>query len=200
MAARIVPRNAVGVNGKCDVTIVCGVEATSRSRAALRVAARLGEHLRGRLVVVNVREPLVPSGASLVRGARKELYELARRGAERVLRRMTAECEVPVVLRPAVGDPAACLAAVAAEERAALIVLGSRARRPLAAALLGSVSTALCREAPCPVLVVPPRAAHRSADTGRASLACDAPQRGSTSAAGRQRLGVAVGADGRERG
>ena len=50
------------------------------------------------------------------------------------------------------GDPATTIAREAAERRIDLIVMRSR-RRPLAAALLGSVAESTCRIAPCPVLV-----------------------------------------------
>jgi nucleotide-binding universal stress UspA family protein len=53
------------------------------------------------------------------------------------------------------GDPATEIPRAAAERRVDLIVMRSR-RRPLAAALLGSTAEAICRTAPCPVLVTHP--------------------------------------------
>lgn len=58
------------------------------------------------------------------------------------------------------GFPAARLADLADEERAELIVVGSRGRGAFKAALLGSVSTDLIGVARRPVLVVPPGTAH----------------------------------------
>ena len=52
------------------------------------------------------------------------------------------------------GDPAEKLAD-AARGSGSVLVLGSRAYGPLRRVLLGSVSTALTRSAPCPVLVHP---------------------------------------------
>ena len=52
--------------------------------------------------------------------------------------------------------PSETIAKVAAENGVDLIVIRSR-RRPRAAALLGSTAEALCRTAPCPVLVTHPR-------------------------------------------
>jgi nucleotide-binding universal stress UspA family protein len=54
------------------------------------------------------------------------------------------------------GDPAMAITQEAAARRVDLIVIRSR-RRPLAAALLGSTAEAICRTAPCPVLVTHPR-------------------------------------------
>lgn len=50
------------------------------------------------------------------------------------------------------GDPAEAIAQTAAEQSIDLIVMRSR-RRPHRAALLGSTAEAICRIAPCPVLV-----------------------------------------------
>ena len=50
------------------------------------------------------------------------------------------------------GDPTLAIPRLAAEQAVDLIVMRSR-RRPLAAALLGSTAEAICRTAPCPVLV-----------------------------------------------
>ena len=53
------------------------------------------------------------------------------------------------------GDPMRRIAAVAAEERAALIVVGTRGPVPSEGAPLGSISRRLAAGAPCPVLIVP---------------------------------------------
>jgi nucleotide-binding universal stress UspA family protein len=60
------------------------------------------------------------------------------------------------------GDPAHALARES--ERLGLLVCGSRARGPLRRVLLGSVSGALVRTAACPLLVVPRRVLHPTAD------------------------------------
>jgi nucleotide-binding universal stress UspA family protein len=57
------------------------------------------------------------------------------------------------------GEPAAVLAEVAADCGAELIVVGSRGRGAWRSAVLGSVSSDVARLAPCPVLIVPERAA-----------------------------------------
>jgi nucleotide-binding universal stress UspA family protein len=59
------------------------------------------------------------------------------------------------------GIPAEALASFCLEERAELLVVGSRGRSRLAAALLGSVSASLTSADGCPVVVVPPDAADR---------------------------------------
>ena len=58
----------------------------------------------------------------------------------------------------AVGDPARLVNAVAGEG-ATMIVIGTRGRGAFHAALLGSVSQAVARTAPCPVVLVSPESA-----------------------------------------
>ena len=67
----------------------------------------------------------------------------------------------------AVGRPASTIVEVAADERAELIVVGSRGRGPFASLLLGSVSAEVVDHAPCPVLVA------RSALDGPVLVAVD---------------------------
>jgi nucleotide-binding universal stress UspA family protein len=56
------------------------------------------------------------------------------------------------------GKPADTLAALADEEGAALIVVGSRGHGGFKTLLLGSVSNGLIAIARCPIVVVPPGA------------------------------------------
>jgi len=56
------------------------------------------------------------------------------------------------------GDPAGRIEAVAERDRADLIVVGSRGRGPLRAALLGSTSRTLAARACRPVVIVGPAA------------------------------------------
>ena len=62
-----------------------------------------------------------------------------------------------VVCRIDTGNAAERLCAIARDERARFVVVGSRGHGALRSALLGSVSAAVVREAPCPVVIAPPR-------------------------------------------
>jgi nucleotide-binding universal stress UspA family protein len=98
---------------------------------------------------------------SVVAGARsvyQRSTELARLEAREVFERLApaitpahADCELRL------GQPAAELAAAAADCEAELLVVGTRGRGAWRTAVLGSVSVAVAHLAPCPVLVVPDR-------------------------------------------
>jgi len=119
--------------------IVCGVDDSRGGREALISAAALSQRLGAQLVVVNV--------ASRERAVAETLLDhLVESGGR------AADADRRVEL----GRPAARLAALAAEEGAELLVVGSRGRGRLGSAVLGSVSRELVALATCPVLVVPP--------------------------------------------
>jgi nucleotide-binding universal stress UspA family protein len=134
----VAPERSDGTLGPGPV--VCGVDGSDAARAAAEAAARMADDLQAALTLVSVREP---------------------RGGDDAFGGGLAAVSTPAeaahsVERLAIGgDPAEMLARAAADRRAALLVVGSRGRGPLRAALLGSVSMALTRVATCPVLIVP---------------------------------------------
>jgi nucleotide-binding universal stress UspA family protein len=139
-------------------SIICGVDGSNESRAALRVAAQLSGQLGLRLVVAHVAQPAVftPAygSAPIVDGG----HEF--RAGEALLDELALdEGLTDATLRPLYGLPAERLADLGDEEDAELIVVGSRGRGAFKAAFLGSVSRDLIGVARCPVLVVPPAAA-----------------------------------------
>jgi nucleotide-binding universal stress UspA family protein len=141
-------------------SIVCGVDDSREARAALRIAAGLAVLFDVRLVAAHVVRPPAPApGIGL---SARELMDVSPdellASGDALLERILEEEELPHAERRVVlGLPADSLAALADEEAAELIVVGSRGRGAFRAALLGSLSTSLLGIAPCPVLVVPPR-------------------------------------------
>ena len=156
-------------------SIICGVDGSQASRSAARVAARLARTLNVRFVLAYVTEdhPTFP-----YRDAR--LRELQRRRAieegQRLLEGVAAELPgAAPELRVTFGTPVEALRDLCSEESAELLVVGSRGRSPLAAAVLGSVSARLASTAACPVVVVStPAAADRflERDTRGGSIFC----------------------------
>jgi nucleotide-binding universal stress UspA family protein len=150
-------------------SIVCGVDGSADSQAALQVAARLASGLHLRLVVAHVAEPAhipyaaaAPFGGMAGRSAVMEEVDTQEENAARLLETVVAAVGlVDAERRTAVGVPADCLADVGDEENAELIVVGSRGRGAFKSAFLGSVSNALVGVARCPVLIVPHGATER---------------------------------------
>lgn len=75
-----------------------------------------------------------------------------------MLRDLCAEVTpgVEPTLHVGIGDPAGQLIDISAEQDAGAIVVGSRGRGRVTAAILGSVSVEVVHRARCPVVIVPP--------------------------------------------
>jgi nucleotide-binding universal stress UspA family protein len=143
--------------------VVCGVDGSAQSQAALTVAARLADSVDARLVVAHVVEQLhTPyaalgaTGPGLPAPPPATVLEAQVRDGERLVKDMTEQAGLGTAERRVVsGVPAHELAKLAEDENAAFIVVGSRGRSALKAAVLGSVSTTLIGVAHRPVLVIP---------------------------------------------
>jgi nucleotide-binding universal stress UspA family protein len=131
--------------------IVCGLDDTPGSVRAASIASRLARDLGSNALLVNVREAtgvlqrLPPASIVSSRRTRRELTALADEhcfpdGTE---------------TRVMTGHPASTLLSIAESEDAELIVLGAGGRSTVSVGPLGSVTTTLLREAPCPVVTVP---------------------------------------------
>jgi nucleotide-binding universal stress UspA family protein len=142
----VVPEPSGGALGPGPV--VCGVDGSDHAQTAARVAARLAEDLQCALTVVLVRTSQ-RTGDGIAAGV--SAMTAVTSGVDHVERAVIS------------GDPACELTRAAADRRAALLVVGSRGRGPVRAALLGSVSATTARHAHCPVLIVPPAVAARYA-------------------------------------
>ncbi len=152
-----------------DTSIVCGVDGSPDSDAALAVAARMADRLGAKLVLAHVAAPVPMETAHAGRFGGMSMagpvvaYEQTAAQEEngvRLLEQAAREADVAAELRVEAGLPAERLADIADDEGAELIVVGSRGRGAFKAAFLGSVSSSLVGIARCPVLIVPPGATH----------------------------------------
>jgi nucleotide-binding universal stress UspA family protein len=145
--------------------ILCPVDFSEASRAALDHAAALARWYEARLITLHV-VPLVPSTLSFppaISAAsfqpiplelfRDELLRFAEPVAEVV------PAETVVVL----GDAARTIVEQARTADADLLVLGTHGRSGFERFVLGSVTEKVLRRAPCAVLTVPPAAAPAAA-------------------------------------
>ena len=145
--------------------IVCGVDGSPEARHAASTALWLAERLRARLTLLHVAptRTLVPVD-SLPLGVDLSAYprstELAFSESEDAFDSLSPDVLAASPERELrLGEPAVVLAEVAADCDADMMIVGSRGRAAWRSAVLGSVSSDLARRAPCPMMVVPERAA-----------------------------------------
>ena len=137
--------------------VLCGIEARGDAACAA-VAAELASGLAMRLTLAHVLKRSADADGAVPRDFGAHLMHTERRalavlhGVLDQLERMPA---AEVRLRR--GNAGDQLAALAHEDRTALVVVGSRRRGPVRAALLGSTSTQLIRDSDVPVVVCPRR-------------------------------------------
>ncbi len=142
-------------------SIVCGIDASPQAGAALRVASALAQRMGLTLVVVHAVPTPTPdlllTAPAHVPVPVEQIDFLGHDTGERLLTQAVEAVDVPLAeQRLERGRAAERLCAVAREEQARLVVVGSRGDGAMRTALLGSVSAAVVRDAPCPVVVVPP--------------------------------------------
>jgi nucleotide-binding universal stress UspA family protein len=124
--------------------IICGVDDSEAAKGAARVARELSARLGLKLVFVRVVEE--SAGDDRIDAVAARLHNLAD---------SAPEVDGGAHWRVDVGHPADRLVALAEDEEAALIVVGSTGPR---SSLLGSISADVSRRASCPVVVVAPGA------------------------------------------
>jgi nucleotide-binding universal stress UspA family protein len=141
--------------------IICPVDFSESSVRALAYAAALARWYDAQLTVLHV----VPTFESMqVRGDLIEPIQVVTpMPREQVLEEMSRSLNLAALSPRAsaiaeTGDPQVTIIDQALSKRADLIVMGTHGRRGFKRLLLGSVTEAVLREAPCPVLTVPPHA------------------------------------------
>ena len=137
-------------------TLVCAVTG-EESADALALSAELSKRLGLRLVLAHAVNGIGALGNE--DGVESVSMQADRRGAERRLAQLAHELGVAdrAERRVAVGEPAALLGQIAAEEAADLIVVGSRAHGRLRRGLDSKLARQLETATPVPVLIAPPR-------------------------------------------
>ena len=139
--------------------ILVATDGSGAADAALSAAIAIAEQTGDELAVITVWRALqgdfglaYPSTAML-----GDLLEAERTHAESTLKEAASRANtarVPMRARLVTGDPAERILAYASEVDARLIAIGTRGYGTVASLLVGSVSDAVIRKAPCPVLVV----------------------------------------------
>lgn len=133
------------------LTLVVGVDFSDLSAQALRVAHSLAARMQpSRIHAVHVAigdasADLAPIPvADILREEKKRLDDFVKRSG----------IDGEIVTHAVVGAPAEALAAVAKDQGADVVVLGTHGRKGISRMLFGSVAESVVRGAPCSVLVV----------------------------------------------
>jgi len=134
--------------------IVYATDGSSHARKALDWVVDIARRRQAQVIVVTAYEPIprdlgTPHLEELMARRPAEATAIAAEAAA-VLQREGIVHELEVLE----GPPGDAILNVARTRRGDLIVMGSRGRGRLEAALLGSVSQRVVQEAPCPVLIV----------------------------------------------
>ena len=140
--------------------ILVATDGSEAASVALDEAVSLAAETGGTVEAITVWRALqgdfglaYPSDGDAERDPRRRTD--ARRNDPRSTRSRRAEAAgVHLRTRLATGDPAERICSYATEIDARLIAIGTRGHGTVASLLLGSVSNAVIRGAPCPVLVV----------------------------------------------
>jgi nucleotide-binding universal stress UspA family protein len=146
-------------------TILVGVDGSEGSAAALRWACRLALAAGAEVVAVHVLDPSTedvrPLGLPRAVLNEADWREPVQAELEGTWCAPLARAGVRHRTRVEEGKAGPCLAALAREEHADLLVTGHRGLSGLAELVHGSVSAYLTHHSPCPVAVVP--AEHQAA-------------------------------------
>jgi nucleotide-binding universal stress UspA family protein len=148
--------------------IVCGLDDTPGSVRAASIASRLARDLGSNALLVNVRETT---------GLLQRLPPASVVGSRRARGKLTALADEHCFpdgtdTRVMKGHPASTLLSIAESEDAELIVVAAGGRSTVSVGLLGSVTTTLLREAPCPVVTVPSETVAPLDAKGMRSVVC----------------------------
>jgi nucleotide-binding universal stress UspA family protein len=152
--------------------VFCPTDLSPESNEAIRYSSALAEAFDARLIISYCDDPSRYLSQSELDGRREEARAELQERVKSAMKRLVGADRAKALSWEFVitsGDPSQALPREAARQRADLIVI--RSRYGPHRTLLGSISEAICRTAPCPVLMTHP--GHRdwvSPVTGRINI------------------------------
>ena len=141
--------------------VLCPVDFSNPSRAALRYAADMASAAKGQLIVLFVNDPLLDAAAAAAAYDTKELARRTDAELKRFVRQALTDSRLPARdMRFSVvfGKPALEIVKAAEALGADAIVMGTRGLSGPSRLVLGSTTEDVLRKAGVPVLAVPPAA------------------------------------------
>jgi nucleotide-binding universal stress UspA family protein len=138
-------------------TILCPVDFSASSRAALRYGAALARHSRGSLVVLFVNDPLLVAAAAAAYDSRALATTTDRELRRFVKRALGKGPDTPsITFTTAVGKPAHEIVKVARQLHCDVIVMGTQGLSGPSKWFFGSVTQGVMRRTGVPVLAISP--------------------------------------------
>jgi nucleotide-binding universal stress UspA family protein len=144
-------------------SILCPVDFSAQSRAALRCAVSLGRRFGGRVAVLFVNDPVLVAAANAAYSGRRRFVDRTEAELARFVKQATAAA-VPrkdIGLLVSAGTPADEILRCVKRSRSDLVVMGSHGLSRLQRAFFGSTTEQVLRNAHVPVLAIPPSAGSR---------------------------------------
>jgi nucleotide-binding universal stress UspA family protein len=138
--------------------ILVAVDSTEVAREAARVGLDLAGRVGARVTLVHVLPASVAGGETpdfADFAAFERACEDYASGLLAEMRQLTGRSGPPTETSVLHGEPAEAISQAAAAEDVDLVIVGTRARGPIARTLLGSVADTLLRHCPKPLMVVP---------------------------------------------
>ena len=136
-------------------SILCPVDFSAHSRAALRYAAAMATQSGGKVAALFVNDPLLVSAAAAAYDERR-LVSQSRLELERFVARALGARGATVTCDAVVGEPASHIQRYAKANGVDLIVLGSEGLGGARRLFFGSTTARVLSESGVPVLAVPP--------------------------------------------
>lgn len=130
------------------------------SLLALEAALALADGKKDHISLVHVVEVLYDFASQAAIAMEKQASESKKKGQKII--QSHALKGVPMDYQQVEGNPIQLLSQIAREQQIDLIVMGTQGASGIKKSLIGTVTVGLLKEAPCPVLVVPAKAALQS--------------------------------------
>jgi nucleotide-binding universal stress UspA family protein len=145
-------------------TLLVAVDASALASVGASLAAQLSRRMRTSVCLLHVVDSILAMAPHSAAIDPEQLAPLQQDG-HRLLDGLAQQFPNPAMVQKMilVGDPAETILSAACEAKADLLIMGTNGRTRLAHFPLGSVLDQVIRRCPCPVLVVPQRAAEARA-------------------------------------
>lgn len=140
--------------------ILVPLDFSDSSLHALDAALTLADHKKDRISLVHVVEVVYDFASQAAIAMEKQDAE-SKKLAKKIIQSHASK-GVTMDYQQVEGNPILVLAQIAKEQKMDLIVMGTQGASGIKKSLIGTVTVGLLKEAPCPILVVPAKAALES--------------------------------------